>query len=182
MYLNSQSFYTAAHRIASGANPRERPESHEERRHVLLSQSGVATPALFRFMDTCRRSNVGRTNVPATFYIPDNGGCSQATAWMLRLIESSPESRAFPPFFLSSSKGDRCRVAEDIGRATRCPPETSGGKKNLPFPPCPRPPSCRNNRYTHTVAPTHMHTRVIARAFANAPRFRYVLLLAVGPI
>lgn len=134
---------------------------------VLLSRSSVATPALFRFAGTRRRWVV----LPnATFYNPDNGGCSQATAWMLRLIGSSPGRRAFPPFFLSSMKGDRRRGAEDVERPRRHPPPSLlRREKNPPFPS-----PCRNNRYTHTVARlrtctrerSHVHPRML-RAFVT---------------
>lgn len=135
---------------------------------VLLSRSGVATPALFRFAGTRRRSAVAPN---ASFYIPDNGGCSQATAWTLHLIGSSPGRRAFLPFFLSSMKGDRRRDAEDVDRPRRHPPPFPlKSQEKIPTSPSPY----RNNRYTHTAARlrtctrerSHMHPRML-RAFVT---------------
>lgn len=127
---------------------------HEERWHVLLSQSSVATPALFR---SRVRFDARSVHVPATFYVPDNGGCSQATAWMLRLIESFPGLRAFPPFFLSSSKGDRRYVVEDVGWPPRRPPERCQEKKYTPFASCPSPPVETTDTRTQSSAYAHAH-------------------------
>jgi len=93
------------------------------------------------------------------FYVPDNGGCSQATAWMLHLIGSSTGPRAFPPFFLSSWKGGRRRGAQDAAGPPRRPSRNRGKKRTSP----PSPSPCRSNRYTHTMQRLRTCTRASDR-------------------
>lgn len=99
-----------------------------------------------------------------TSYVPDNGGCSQATAWMLRLIGSSLGPQAFPRFFLSSSKGDQRRATKDAVESPRR--LSSNREKKISTSPSP----CRSNRYTHTTIQrlrtctrerSHVHPRML---------------------
>lgn len=146
--------------------------SHEERRiRVLLSRSSVATPALFRFANTRRRPDV---LLNATSCIPDNGGCSQATAWMLRLIGSSPGRRAFPPFFLSSTKGDRPRRRRRRRTTLRrrpSPPVKEGKKSTAPHPPVE---TTDTRTQPHAYAHAHASDRTCIRE-CSALSLRFII-------
>lgn len=117
---------------------------------VLFSESGVATPALFRWPRTSRRR---RRWPQLPFCEPDNGGCSQATAWVLRLTESSLKSSRFPPFFPYRRKGIATEnLVEEISWRTTLPPPAGGGQSfgcSL---------SCRNNQYAFVDAWPRFYT------------------------
>lgn len=159
-----------------GFNPRARPESTRSKR------AGDARPALPIGRRDARafsaRGHVARRGRSPSLasYVPDNEGCSQATAWMLRLIGGSTVPRAFPPFFLSSSKGGRRRGAEDVARIVASAlRRVEEGKKKTKNKPRRIPSPCRSNRYTHTTSErlrtcaherSHVHPRML-RAFVT---------------
>jgi len=144
---------------------------------VLLSRSGVATPALFRFAGTWRGGAAEHRAWPSTFLI--TGAARKQPPGCFILSEALRGRELFLPFSF------RRRKAIGVA-ASKTPPDRRGALRGIEEKkgprPHPHPPVEATDTRTPCSAYAHVHARAIARASANAPRFRYVLLLAVGPI
>ncbi|KAL0107636.1 hypothetical protein PUN28_014737 [Cardiocondyla obscurior] len=82
-------------RSKSARMPRNPRAVHEERRHVLFSRSGVATPALFRFVDTCPTLSRRCRAVKDVGWLPPSE--------TPRIKKKNPAVPVLPPFPLSST-------------------------------------------------------------------------------
>lgn len=174
--------HTVTYRIASGANPCERPEST---RHPRGAPAHPALPIGRRdaraFSVRGHASTLGRSTSlrPSTSLI--TGAVRKQPPGCFVLSKALRGHELFLPFSFHRRKAIGVASRKTSGGRCDAPPPRYARKKNPSFPSCP-PLLSKQPIHAHTRAPTHMHRRAIARAFANAPRFRYVLLLAVGPI
>lgn len=169
----------AAHRIAAGVNSRS-----ESTRHPRGAPARPALPIGRRdaraFSVRGHASTLGRSMFlrPSTSLI--TGAVRKQPPGCFVLLKALRHRELFLLFSFHRRKAMGVTSPKTSGGRRDARPRHQG-KKIPPFPSLP-PLLSKQPIHAHNRAPTHMHTRAIARAFANAPRFRYVLLLAVGPI